>query len=261
MICGNGIIIKPISIIAVPPNSTATTPAWPATVCDRCCGWVVRTRPPKQRNTIVQAQGTPDAPARDHRGRVVGSQVVAQQSQLVLAEIAWRKGDVETAEKLYREIRDADLRGGLTRQAACALYAMEHPAITDAIMAYLTDFEDTRDGKWRLLLTADAAAPDPVVSYLLARRAYHEEAYEAATDLLERALATELPHPSLYEEATHSLAYAQFMTGDLAAARATFESLSQWQRAHGGDALESSDWLARLDAWPTLTKALTPPPS
>ncbi|NLH48567.1 MAG: hypothetical protein GX444_08175 [Myxococcales bacterium] len=201
---------------------------------------------------IRAAQGTPELPALDKKGHIVGSQIIAQEASLTLAELAWQRGDRDAARVMFQEIRDADYRDNLVRQAACALYALDHPEVEPPIRAYLADFSDTAAAKWRLLQAWQTGQTDPVVNYLLARRALNEEAYDTAVTLLDRALRSGLPDDSLSEESWRGLGVAYFMLDDLAAAERAFQTLRGMQQTAAGQSPETDDWLARIAAWPSL---------
>lgn len=210
---------------------------------------------------ISQAQGTPDNPALDRRGNIVGSQVIAQRAQSILAALAWARGDDETAAAIYRTIRDSDLSNPLTREAACALYAMEHPELAPAVRSLLTDFRDPRAGEWALAAGLNAHPDDPVLLYLTARVMFGDQAYTPAIAMMQRALALGLPHERLTQKAWETLGYAAFMLGDLSLARAAYEQARALLIPHGEQVMVE-DWLARIDAWPALQAQLpdrTPP--
>ncbi|HPQ69793.1 MAG TPA: hypothetical protein PKW95_11740 [bacterium] len=212
---------------------------------------------------ISQAQGTPDNPALDRRGNIVGSQVIAQRAQSILAALAWARGDDETAAAIYRALRDSDLSNPLTREAVCALYAMEHPEFAPAVRSLLTDFRNPRAGEWALAEGLRAHPDDPVLLYLTARVMSGDQAYAPAIATMQRALALGLPHERLTQKAWETLGYAAFMLGDLPLAREGYEQARALLIPHDEQA-EVETWLARIEAWPALRAQLsarTPSPA
>lgn len=207
--------------------------------------------------TISRVQGTPDNPAKDRRGRIIGSQVIAQRAQSILAALVWARGDCESATAIYRSIRDADLSNSLVREAACALYAMEHAELEPYVRAFLTDFSNEHVGAWALAEGLRAHPADPVLLYLTARRMFGQQVYAPAIDTMKQALAADLPHGRIIEKAWGTIGYAAFMLGDLTQARAAYEQAHSLLAPHG-EATEVESWLARIDAWPDLRSQLTP---
>jgi len=204
---------------------------------------------------IAKAQGTPDNPALDRRGNIVGSQVIAQRAQSILAALAWARGDDETAAAIYRAIRDGELSNPLTREAACALYAMERPELAPAVRSLLTDFRNPRAGEWALAEGLRAHPGDPVLLYLTARVMFGDQAYAPAIATMQRALALGLPHERITIKAWETLGCAAFMLGDLALARDAYEHARELLLPFGEQA-EVEDWLARIEAWPALQARL-----
>jgi CheY-like chemotaxis protein len=208
---------------------------------------------------VRDAQGTPVHPALDKRGHVVGSQIIAHDAELRLAELAWARGDIDEARTTFQVIAEAAYRDGAVREAVCALWAFDHPEVEPALRRYFTDFTDTHDGRWQLLFAWRTETADPVLAYLMARRAFDEQDYPVARNLLDRALAAALPHSALIEETWRAKGYASFMLGDLPRARAEYAELRKYQVWLGKETPDADDWLARIDAWPALPGANGPP--
>jgi tetratricopeptide (TPR) repeat protein len=205
---------------------------------------------------IVASQGTPDNPALDRNGRVVGSRLIAQGAEMTLAEIDWVAGNIDAARRVFARIAADRLRSGSARHAACSLYALDHPEVEPALRAYLTDLPATRTGSWDLLAASRTHPADPVVQYLLARRALRDDAYTNAIELLDRALATGLPHPDLTEEALRARGLALFLSGDLPSAAESFSAMRRHLVEQGKDTITADTWLARVDAWPALASSV-----
>jgi tetratricopeptide (TPR) repeat protein len=201
---------------------------------------------------IVATQGTPDNPARNKRGQIVGSQIIAHEALQVLADLHWSRGERDESRAIYETIRDAGYRDNLTRHAVCALYGLDHPVIEPHLRGFFTDFTHEDSGPWLLTLAVHDAPDDPVVAYLQARGALRDEAYPEAIRWLDQALSGELPHRVLVEETLSGLGYAYFMLGDLTRAEPYFRRLRDQQIARGGSAIAANDWLARIAAWPGL---------
>lgn len=207
---------------------------------------------------IAAAQGTPDNPALDHAGRVVGSRLIAQDAELTVAQIHWFRGERDAARAIYQRVVDDDLRDGPVREAACALHALNRPAIEPALRNYLTDLPATRLGHWDLVDAATTHPDDPVVQYLLARRMLQQGAYSHAIAGLDKALAGGLPHTAVTVEAWRGKGYAAFMLGDLDAAHTAFSVARELQTQRGADPLDETDWLDRIAAWPALQDKVPP---
>ena len=206
---------------------------------------------------ISAAQGTPEHPATDRKGKVVGSQIVAQQADLIAAALAWSQGDLEHAKPLYEKVLGASLTSSLVREAACAQYAFYHAETEPVIREYLTDFGNARSSRWLLADALPLHPDDAVVWYLVSRRMLGDGAYPQAINALQRALALGLPHPALVQEAWSALGQTRFMIGDLAGARAAFLELRSLQGA--SDAVATTDeWLARIAVWIDLLKTVQP---
>ncbi len=201
---------------------------------------------------VRDAQGTSARPAVDKKGHIVGSQIIALDAEMTLAQIAWARRDNAAARPIFEKIAAANYRDSAVRQAAVSLYALDHPEFEPALRDYFTDFVADEVGRWNLLLHWRDAADDPVGDYLLARRALDEHAYAAAADLLVRALRAGLPDLSLSIEALRALGVAYFMRNELKPARRMFEQARVAEIARGDETIDIDDWLARLDAWPTL---------
>ncbi|MDP8224648.1 MAG: hypothetical protein P9L99_14905 [Candidatus Lernaella stagnicola] len=205
---------------------------------------------------IIAAQGTAAAPATDRKGRIVGSQIVAQDAEMILAGIAWNQDETDAARAIYRRAMDASYRSGRVREAACALYALDHPEVETPLRNYLVDLTGSRTGSWDLLAAALDDTTDPVVIYLLARRALRQEAFAYAAELLDRALDLGLPHDTLVEEAWRGKAFAYFMLGDYDASRAAFSEARVRVLARGDSTTGLDDWLGRTAVWTQLRHTL-----
>lgn len=204
---------------------------------------------------ISAAQGTTTTPALDRKGRIVGSQIIAQRADLILAAFAWKNGDRQQARSFYTHVVEADLLDSLVREAACALYAMDHDEIESEVREYFTDFSSRRAGYWRLLQSWRDHQDDPVVAYLTARRMLADEAYADAATYLRQALQLGLPHRALTHATWFALGYAEFLRHDLASARDAFENLLRLQ-ADDDAAVTTREWLDRIDAWPDLLRKI-----
>ncbi len=204
-------------------------------------------------NDVSAAQGTRERPARNRDGQVVGSQIIAQQADAIVAELAWRRQDIALAKKLYERILAADLLPSLVREAACAQYAFYHGEVEAEIRNYLTNLGNPRATRWLLVDALKDHPDDPVLWYLTAKRMLTDGAFPQTAAALQRALALGLPHPALVQEAWSALGYARFMDGDLAGARAAYLELRNLQGASDA-VLTTEQWLARIDAWPNMLK-------
>ncbi|MBZ0272170.1 hypothetical protein K8I61_09040 [bacterium] len=143
------------------------------------------------------------------------------EARLILAEIAWRSGDLDAARAHYRELLALDLVSSYTREAAIALAAMDDEFVEPNMRRYFTE---TRDLDHTFLLT-DALKFRPqagYLHYLLGRRLANDRHPVDAARALRMARHHGLPHAELEIEAWLTLGETLYEAGDYEQARRVF---------------------------------------
>jgi len=209
-------------------------------------------------NDISVAQGTSSQPALDRKGRIVGSQLIAQRAEIIIAALAWGRGENDKAQEIYRRIHQADLHDSLTREAACALYALDHPEVEPYLRPYLTSFTNKSSAYWTLIEGLAHHPEDPVILYLTSRRMLSNEAYAHVLQTLPKALSAGLPDEKLILEAWFSLGYAAFMEGNLDQAEQAF--LKTRTILNDDQLTGINDWIDRCRSWHRLEKMVAEQP-
>jgi hypothetical protein len=201
----------------------------------------------------VLARSGQKAQAQSELARLVGpppapAPVIASARQL-LADEAFRRRDYAEAGRIYRELAlQPNERDALRMLQVKALALEGSPRARELLFALLVgEPGQAVDGATAVYLARELRAEraDGLAPYLEARQLYARERYQAAAELLTRALALGLPTREIETEAVRLAAISRYATGELAS------SQQLWQRQQAsaqeqGLRIEAADWLERI---------------
>jgi len=180
----------------------------------------------------------------DHRG---ASATLQARTLERLGDIAWGGGGHERARAQYLEALALHPTQGQRRSLDIKLWALERPAVAEAVRAYLSG--RSRDERMAALLSLGIRVPaagsaDAPLLYLVARALYLREDWPGASEQLTRALEAGLVSAPLRDEASRLHAEALFRAGRYQMAHEVFTGLAATASRSGLRAL-AADWAER----------------
>lgn len=181
-----------------------------------------------------------------------GNTAVVASAKQMLADEAFRRGDVEAARALYRELLSAPQDRDALRQLQVKNLAMDATPRGRQLIFDLLVGEPGRgtDGASAVYFARELRGErgDGLPHYLEARQLFFQGRLKESIALHDEALRLGLPTPELTAEAVRVRAMALFAAGELAGARAGFRALEQLtERSPSlGYGTETADWLERI---------------
>lgn len=181
-----------------------------------------------------------------------GNAAVVAAAKQLLADEAFRRGDVGAARALYRELLDAPQDRDALRQLQVKALAMDATPRGRKLIFDMLIGEPGRntEGASAVYFARELRSEraDGLPQYLEARQLFFQGRLEESVVLHDEALRLGLPTPELEAEAVRVRAMALFASGKLDVARAGFERLWQLneQRPGLGYGTEARDWLERI---------------
>lgn len=220
------------AILAIDPNDPGTRAAYVETLAST--GEIAAAA-----QELARLVGPPSAPA----------PVVAAAREAV-ADEAWRRGDTQTAQQLYRTILSAPTADESARPLEVKLAAL---AAGGAQAELVFDILVGRDrGQTPAPVVVERAEKlrtvrsDGLGAYLLARQLINVGRPELALPYLDEAVAKTLPGPRLTKEAARLQAVALFLAARYDEARTANQRLRDAADATVGEQLNAQEWLNRI---------------
>ena len=181
-----------------------------------------------------------------------GNAAVVAGAKQMLADEAFRRGDIAAAKAGYRELLDAPQDRDALRQLQVKSLAMDFSPRGRQLIFDLLIGEPGRgaDGASAVYFARELRTErgDGIPQYLEARQLFFQQRFSESIVLHEDALRLGLPTLELTSEAMRVQAIALFAVGKLDDAQRVFSALQQLTTSNPGlgYATEAEDWLKRI---------------